>query len=591
MNRRHAKTTLAGFLIVTASWSAAAAEPPREPMLDSAMELDPSLVLLGPKLVFTEGLKTLWSKALEGPEADLQREVARMITRAHRMGVPEMKQTVGLLIKVLSTEKQRPAVRLAIARTLVALDARVAASPFFELLDEEGLSFAQVVEPALATWDYKPIRKQWLARLDDARTRHGLLQLAIRGLGQVRETKAADPLTKLAQNRAARVSSRVDAAVAVGRIRDSGLVDQARTLAADKTSGGIANRLIAGKLLSRHSDESSRRLLLELAVDREPTVAAVALSRLLEIDSMLVVPLAENLLKNPDANVRMLAAKALAGDPVSSSVEQLRPVLNDRHPDVRLFACRTLFSFGLQATLKSVVRETGTQILSQEEWRGQEQAALLLGALDHKPSAPRLITLLDAPRQEARTAAAWALRKLAIESTLPAMLAHATKIADKRKQDYEGTHDEQLVQLMQYFGQQKSKPAIEVMWRLISKTSPFSMRERVAAIWALGHIDVGGRRSELSTLLQGRLADFASLMPEGGPVRAMSAVSLGRMKAAEAVATLRRFYENDMLNSDVGLACRWAIHNMTGEWLPGPTPRIVEFGGWSLAPLPPPASK
>ena len=581
MNRRHATTAMAGFLVVTASWCAAVAQP----AIDSVMEDDPALAAPPSKIIYTKGLKPLWLKALAGPEADLQREVAEMIARAHHLGFPGMKETAGPLIKVLSTEKQRPAVRLAIARTLVVLDARTAATPLFELLDEEGLGFAQVVEPALAEWDYKPIRERWVARVSDIKSRSGLQQLAIRGLGKVRETKAVAPLWKLAENRSVWASLRLDAAAALGRIQVSGLASRANTLAADKTPRAIVDRLVAGKLLSHHSDESSRNLLLELAVDHQPTVAAVALRRLLEIDSLLVIPITAELLENPDANVRMLSARALATHPVSLSVEQLGPVLNDPHPDVRRFVCRTLFTFGSQPEVQPIVHEAATQVLGQDEWRGQEQAALLLGALDHKPSASRLVTLLDAPRHESRIAAAWALRKLAVASTLPAMVARATRIADKRKQEFDGQNDEQFVQLAQAFGQRKYQPATDVLWRPIPKDSPFFVRERVAAIWALGHIDVGDRRSELVELLKGRLSDVNPFFPEDDYVRAMSAISMGRMKATAAVDVLRRFYGEEADSSPVGMACRWSIERITGEKLPGPKPGMIHIGGWRLAPL------
>ncbi len=584
MNWQHATTAVVGFLIVTASWCATAAEPPAGLTVDSAMESDPTVAPPPPKIVYQKQLKPLWLKALAGPEADLRREVAQMISHAHRIGVPGMKETAGALIESLTADDQRSVVRLEIARTLVVLDAKEAAVPLFELLEEQGLSFAQVVEPALSAWDHKPIRNRWMARIEDTRTRRGMLQLAIRGLGRVRETKAVEPLWKLVQKRTTQASFRLDAADALGRIQDTGLVERAQMLAADKTPLGNVDRLLAARLLSQHSDEATRRLLLELAVDRQPAVSAVALQRLLEINSLLVIPLTVELLKNPDANIRMLAARARATHAVASSVEQLEPVLNDPHPDVRRFACNTLFSFGLKADLDAAVRKAATLVLGGEDWRGQEQAALLMGALDHKPSAARLAKLLDAPREEVRIAAAWALRKLAVASTLPAMLARALKVADKRKQEFDGTHDEQLTQLMQTFGQRKYEPALEVAWRLIPKMAPFSERERVAAIWALGHIDLGGRQRELSGLLQGRLADVLTSPAEVHPVRAMSAVTLGRIKATDAVDNLRKFYKLDSPNSEVGLACRWAIQRITGERLPGATVRIIEAGGWRLAP-------
>ena len=65
----------------------------------------------------------------------------------------------------------------------------------------------------------------------------------------------------------------------------------------------------------------------------------------------------------------------------------------------------------------------------------------------------------------------------------------------------------------------------------------------------------------------------------------MSAVSLGRLKARKQLAVLRRFYDPE---SDVGLACRWAVREITGETLPGPKTKTKTKSvgaGWFLEPL------
>ena len=45
----------------------------------------------------------------------------------------------------------------------------------------------------------------------------------------------------------------------------------------------------------------------------------------------------------------------------------------------------------------------------------------------------------------------------------------------------------------------------------------------------------------------------------------MSAASLGRMQAKDALPTLKQFYETETVNSSVGFVCGWAVHQITGE--------------------------
>jgi hypothetical protein len=569
-----------------------------KPVIDSAIEKDPELRILAPVIVFSPKLKPLWLKALARPEADLQRQAADAIARAHRLGMKGMSDCLPALLKVVDAADTHRLARLAAARALVALDARQAAPSLFKHLSEEGIGYAQIVEPAMVRWNYRPMRKVWIDRLTERDARRGQLLLAIRSLAAAKETAVAGRLAALAADAAIVPQVRLEAARAAGRLVSTGLYDRAKSLAAEKSPAHLVDRLVAASLLFRHTGGPVQKLLLELAIDRQPVVSAVALERLLTIDPRLVLPIVDRLLPRRDAKVRRLASAALAAQPAASSIRKLGPLLNDLHPGNRAFAREALRRFTATLQLDPLVRSEAMRVLQLSGWRGQEQAALLLAQLDHKPAANRLVDLLDSRRHEVMVATAWALRKLALPQTLPAMLAKATReTANSRKIGTPGKgpvpgsgkprngYDEQLLQLFQAFAQMRHALAIPLLRQFVPKSSPFRTELRAAAVWALGFIDPGPRRAELTRELGGRLADAFGMFPEFNEVRKMSAVSLGRLKAKDQVATLKRFYKHDGTISEVGLACRWAVREVTGETLPGQPNRKRFKSGWFLEPL------
>src|SRR5262249_32151659 len=151
----------------------------------------------------------------------------------------------------------------------------------------------------------------------------------------------------------------------------------------------------------------------------EPSVAVVALTRLFEIDPHLVLPLAEGAMRNPDARVRQCGADACSRLPDAQRVAALARMLDDPHPAVRRAIRESLYGLGRRDELDGPIRSAAMEMLGGERWRGLEQAALLLAALDHKPAAGRLIELLAFDRAEVSVSAAWGLKKLAIPETLP----------------------------------------------------------------------------------------------------------------------------------------------------------------------------
>jgi HEAT repeat protein len=556
--------------------------------LSLVMYEDPKIEIPAPVMKFSPGLKPLWLEALARPEVELQRQAAQTIAMAHRRGMADLADTAGPLMAALDAPDQHRIVKLAAAQTLIALDARQAAAVLFAHGAGEGLDMAEVVEPALARWLHEPIRQEWIKRVSNpSAVRRQLLVLAIRGLGEVGETEAAPHLLELAVGRDVAPEVRMEAARATAALRSEGLEDAARRLAADASPQKIVDRLVAASLLTGHQSNAAQQLLLELAVDREPTVAAIALGRLLEIDPMLVIPIVERVVASHDANVRHLGAQALVAWRTPEAIAQLGPMLDDRHPDVRSYVRRSLLEMAPDPQLGAPVLDEVLKMLAGERWRGLEQASLAVVALDHKPAAGRLVELLEFERPEVFVTAAWGLRRLAVAETLDAMLDKAKRVTEQaRTVGYSSIHvGRQLCHLIEAFGQMNHKPSDPLLREYIPKGSPFGLEPRAAAIWTLGHLHAGKPDPKLATLFAGRLSDVNPMDPEVPEVRWMSAIGLGRMKAEGQLSTLRKFMEIESVNCEVGYACAWAIHEITGEAIPEPEAHHGWRLGWFLEPI------
>ena len=226
-------------------------------------------------------------------------------------------------------------------------------------------------------------------------------------------------------------------------------------------------------------------------------------------------------------------------------------------------------------------------MLASERWRGLEQATLLLVALDHKPAAERLVELLDFERPEVFVTAAWGLRRLAVPDALDGMFGKFRRETEKTQQaNWMGIDvGWQLCQLIEAFGQMGYAPADPVLRQYIPKESPFFVESRAAAIWTLGHLHAGQPDAELVRLFVERLSDEDPMFPEAEPVRRMSAVSLGRMKAEAALDPLRQYLESMSVNCELGYACAWAIQQITGEPIPEFRVNPGWRSGWFLEPL------
>lgn len=374
---------------------------------------------------------------------------------------------------------------------------------------------------------------------------------------------------------------------ALACIRSEGFEDTARELA-DRTSHmRIVERLIAAKILSSHSSERARKLLVELAQDDEPSVAAMALNRLLEIDLDLILPLAEPALAKGDANVRFAVARALVARPSATTLPLLGDLMGDLNPKLRAFVAKSLFDLAESPDLRPQVIQQGERMLQDNRWQALEQSLWLLAKLDQEKQADRFFELLRHKRSEVYVTAAWGLRQLAVDQTLAPLLKFAKQRHGEQMSGtgvVEADVCQQLIQIFQFFGQKKYAPADTFLRTLVPKNL-LIVEPRAAAIWALGYVHEGKPEAELVKALEARMRDTEGMEPEAELVRRMSAVALGRMKAAEALPTLEYYGEPGGIGSPVGYACAWSIKQITGKPFNKPVPPVGYYGNFFLEPM------
>lgn len=553
--------------------------------VEFAMDRDPDVRAPDPIMIFPENVLPLWLNALARPEAEMQRMAAETIAEVHALDFPDIENAKPALTKIVSAEGSHSAARFAAARALIVLDAKDAASVLFEASQRQGSDLRQLIEPALAKWKFEPARKVWRKRLTTPGTRRLDLILAIRSLRESDDRACVESLLVIAHDPQRPAAARLEAVRAVGALKDSGLEEEARRFG-NKGSASIFDRLCQVALLDRHRSDAAQAALLQLAQDSEPSVAAAALVSLNANDPSLVLPIAEQAMRNDDSNVRRQGALAFVARPTPERVVTLARMLNDPHSGLRAMVRESLFRLSRTEELDGTIREATSAVLANDDWRGQEQAALLLAALDHKPAAGRLVELLEAPRDEVLISAAWGLRKLAVPESLPAILDKALRQTEFRKKDTpRPSLDIQVGLLFEALGLMKYAPAEELLRRYIPKDMTMGLMSRTTAIWALGHLHAGQPDEELAKLLFGRLTDPSLFPPELESVKTMSVVSMARMKTRTQAEPTQKFLFGKGPPETMNLQIRWALQEMMGEKFPELKPAIVMRSGWFLEPI------
>jgi HEAT repeat protein len=552
--------------------------------VDAPMYDDPRLIGPDMRVEFNPRLRTLWLAALDRHEIDLRLQAADAIGQAHARGYADMGDLAPLLAAKLKDDKH-PLVRLALAQALIRLDASNQADALFEANQLGDRDMVLLTDPALARWRHPRMPEVWWSRAADEAAPHAIRRSAIESLG---ETPSFNwPANALVEDRKLPMTLRLIAAEAVGKhdIEHRWVVE----LAGQLQRGDVSDRLVGVTLLRARRKDMPLDTLTAYAVDAQSAVAVRAIELLEHTAPGAVLTLNPSPLQRDDANVRYAAARCLFAHNDAAGIAPLATLLDDRDPRTRRFARYALLQFDADPTKRDAVRAEGMRMLTSSNWRGMEQAGLLLGKLDHEPAADRLLELLTHERPETRVAAAVALRWLAIESVLPAMLAHAGSLADADPTslsiEQNVANANQSTELFQAFGVLGYRDAEPLMRRYIPKASPYSSVARSAAIWALGKLHAGKPEPSLVNAFQGRLGDVNPMNPEATDVRSASAVALGRMKAPGARTVLSRFLKEENASAEIGGACKWALEHITGQTLPPLDTLVDRPSDWFIRPV------
>lgn len=529
----------------------------------------------------------LWLQALAGSEVELQIKAAEAMTLAHQRGVPDITEAVPQLISALSTVDAHPLLRLAVVRALVVLDAREAAEILMDHAQRGGATqaeMAELIEPALAAWGYPPMRKVWYERLNGSRPTGRPIVLAIRAAALTNLTESVPRLRELVMDRALTPAVRLESARALVALKPDGLQREARQVLDGAGSDAPFESLVAAVLMSRHTSSSGVSLLQELAGNREPAVIAIALKQLLEISPMDVESMNTRITAHADTNVRRLAVRILHGQRTVSAVTLLGTMLNDVHPTVRKMAQESLISLDQVQQLSPSVREVAMQVLATDHWRGLEQAALVVGGVDHEPAAARLIELLQSDHPQVPVAAAWALRRLLVAETVQPIFEtlrtqtekypHAPPSPDWDEKKVAAIYKQRghLIEALTLMRHRDIAPLL-LAYLPTPPVPPGAYPEahelRVQAIWALGHIFQDDPQPEIVARLAERLKTPDDTVVRGKSlVQAMAAVSLGRMKSVESMDLMRGLYSPGDKYSNLRYGCAWGVNRITNEPLP-----------------------
>ncbi|MCA9111217.1 MAG: HEAT repeat domain-containing protein, partial [Planctomycetaceae bacterium] len=497
---------------------------------------------------------------------------------AHAQGFPGLEVCAPELVKVLQSSDQHPVVIYAVCRALIELGESEAADQLFQASQKGDTQLRMLIEPAFAKWGYRPAIDLWIKRLEDSNTRRRDLILACEGLSVTQTATAVPLLLDIAVDRSRPGDLRLSASRAAGSIATEGLTDEATTL----LEASDLDIYCALALIGQDSGDDARNLLTRLASHANPAIAAPALRSLLNIDPVLASPFAEEALTSSDPKVRQCGLETYIALINEERLPAIAGLLNDPHPDVRMSAREALYAFSDNDAYREQILELTMSRLLSEEWRAQEQAIVLLVALDHKPAAQRLVELLRSERPEVQVTSAWGLRMLAVPETADGIIKQIKRESIGMPSIPYG--DMQIGHLFEACAVLGERRALESVPKYIPRDITRE-KSRSAAIWASGKLLEDQPIEKLAGALMERVKDVHGTVEELGLVRQMSAITIGRMQAESQLKPLKDFVGDELHLDRVDYAIGWAIEKLSGERLPvASIPELVRKG-WPLQPF------
>lgn len=536
---------------------------------------------------FSPRFVELWSQALDRPEVRYRIHALEAIEKAHGKGWPDGKQLTAKL-SALATDDPDRRVRITATRVLATVDPLAGTDAFLKIAAEGDVQARPFADEALASQANDQAIAIWTSRVTDPLSPTHTRVSAARSLAAAGATSAIPQMKQLATATDTPITLRLACATSLGTLAADGLVDDARQLAA----GGVLQKQFAALMLANHTDTAAVNLLVGLARDASPIVAATAVRSLTVHNpgqvTAIVADLSQPWPARRDSSVRLAAVDAVRKSPLPAGIAAMATWLDAPAQHVRTYTREAMVELFDQQSLKVPVQAVVSQLLdesSDTQWMGLEQACHLAGLIDYEPMASRLVALFAHPRAEVRLAAGGALRRLAHKPTLPDALAAATKLVavfnSIAQTDVQpaSTDSEALAQLLALFADTNYQPAYDLAYALVPKSSPQGATARGAAVYAVGKLKRGTGDKQLARVLLARMNDLSLINPEVPPVRKQSAIAIARIGDTSSANALLRRAKADGDDFQVISAAGWAYAQLTGKPAPVyPTPTVRDAG-------------
>ncbi|QDS92449.1 PBS lyase HEAT-like repeat protein [Roseimaritima multifibrata] len=555
-----------------------------DPIVSPRYLEQPKIELKKPQIRWSPDLQNSWMQSLLLDEIDLKREASDALTLAQSLGMQALPEFRDVLWQIIDDDNTPVSCRVSAAQAYIAMGKPPANDELSAAVVRWPTALAIVLEPALAAWDSHLMRDIWLQRVQSDQADPALLRVAVEALGTVRDPASETALTALLQSSHQPFSLRMVAARSLSRLPGPHRVDLARAML-DAPLSAPMQWLLGVQLLGEEQSDEAIQLLERFADLDAPAVAGEALRQLLQVAPQKVIARAKQNIDDRDANIRAVTVDALITTGTLANIELLARALQDPVLTTRRTARDGLLQFASEEALTPEVVQKATTVLDSNDWRGIEQALILLTKLQQRDARQRLFQLLEHDRGEVMETAAWSIKELAqpdwSEQSLAALRKHLQNLTDAPT----AAKLDALIHLVETMGVLRMPESLELLRTFVPKNSPFSPSVRGAAVWAIGEILQGQPNADVVSELQSRLNDNSPTLPESEIVRGMAAVSLGKMQSKASLQHLIRWRDSEQLNSFIGRRSAWAIFKITGDPIGKARTPTTNLRGWSVQPL------
>jgi hypothetical protein len=465
--------------------------------------------------------------SLLSDQSQIRLETARRICVNHdRPGFGDKAKAIERLLRALTRADESILNRRTFTSAACLLDDGTHATKLWELSRNDPVS-NQEVQKALIRWRSDAALDYWRKVVLNPSSPALITAIAIEGLGNVGTNEDQKTLNDILESESASIELRSLAAQSLGRIQSSGLSALARKYLESNLPG---KDTIAAYLLIQHTDDESLQLLRSVHDKGTSTAKRIAATCLARESPKIAEELMNAWKSDPDPYFRELAIQVASASEPSKTLHVASSMLHDDEDRLRNRARLRLLK------LASMHREEIDAIIQTElegnDWKGMEQAIILLAELRDASKCERLLELFDHPQAEVHMHAAWALRDLSQPGPLLDRIREkAFSLTDSLEKGTRTFGKSEIIMLsltLETFGRHKHEPALAILEKYIPKND-FKMGNlaRCSAIWSIGQIRKNSNDPDLRAKLRERIKDLPPDKPENYLVRFSCILALG----------------------------------------------------------------